>query len=76
MTIGKGNRLRDPNQAGRAYRGQQSQCSCNVIDLNKCRRTHRRKTKPKSIKYSAKERNDFAENVFDPSHSARLAKYQ
>jgi NADPH:quinone reductase-like Zn-dependent oxidoreductase len=29
-------------------RGQQSQCCCSVIDLNKCRRTHLRKTKHRS----------------------------
>jgi hypothetical protein len=35
-----------------------------------------RKTKLKSIDYSAHERNNFADNVFDPSHSARLATCQ
>jgi hypothetical protein len=45
--------------------------TCSVIDLNKCRPTHPRKTKPKSIKYPANERNDFAENVFDPSCSGQ-----
>jgi hypothetical protein len=44
-----------------------------VIDLDKYRRTHPRKTRPKAIKYSADERNDVAEQLFDPSHSAMLA---
>jgi hypothetical protein len=48
MTIGKGNRLRDPNQLAARTEVSNLNAAASVIDLNECRRTHLRKTKHRS----------------------------